>query len=93
MSPLVSITIPAYNQAHFLEETVESALGQTYQNIEIIIMDDGSTDNTPEVAQKLAKRDNRSATSGRTIREYRRHGTMPLAMRQGNLSACSSRMM
>ena len=48
--PLVSIVIPCYNQAHFLGEAIESVLGQTYRRFEIIVVDDGSRDNTAEVA-------------------------------------------
>ena len=50
---LVSIVIPCHNHAQFLEETVVSAAEQTYSNIEIIIINDGSTDNTEEVARNL----------------------------------------
>lgn len=48
--PLVSIVIPCYNQSHFLGEAIKSLLNQTYGNIEIIVVDDGSSDRTREVA-------------------------------------------
>ena len=53
---LVSIIIPSYNQAQYLEASVQSALTQTYSNTEIIIINDGSTDNTEEVANHLQSR-------------------------------------
>ncbi len=57
--PEVSIIIPTYNRAQNLEGAVESALSQSYQNFEIIIIDDGSTDNTPEVIGKLKGNSNK----------------------------------
>ena len=50
---LVSIIIPCYNQAKYLEESVQSAVNQTYPNIEIIIVDNESPDNTQVIAEKL----------------------------------------
>lgn len=52
MKPLVSIIIPCYNYGRFLGESIESALAQTYAPIEIIVVNDGSTDNTREVASR-----------------------------------------
>jgi glycosyltransferase involved in cell wall biosynthesis len=47
--PLVSVIIPNYNYAEFVGEAIESVLSQTYKNIEIIIVDDGSTDNSIDI--------------------------------------------
>lgn len=57
--PLVSIIIPAYNSEDWLPATLRSALGQTYQNIEVIVVDDGSTDTTPDIVREYMEDDTR----------------------------------
>src|SRR3989344_4558112 len=52
---LISVTIPTYNRAHLVGKTVESILNQTYKNLEIIVVDDGSTDHTGEIISSYAK--------------------------------------
>ena len=56
---LVSIIVPCYNQAQFLDEALQSVLDQTYTNWECIIVNDGSPDHTEEVAQKWVAKDAR----------------------------------
>ena len=51
--PLVSIVIPCYNHAEFVQDCIRSVIDQTYQNIELIIIDDGSNDNSVEKIQEL----------------------------------------
>jgi len=57
--PLVSIIVPCYKQAQYLPETLDSVMAQTYSNWECVIVNDGSPDNTEEVAQSYCKKDQR----------------------------------
>ena len=57
--PFFSIIIPCYNQVHFLPECINSIFEQNYQNWEAIIVNDGSTDNTSQVASEFAEKDSR----------------------------------
>ncbi len=59
MNPLVSIIVPAYNVENFIDRTMESLSNQTLRNIEIILINDGSTDNTPAICDCWARKDNR----------------------------------
>lgn len=62
MNPLVSILIPVYNRENILSQTIDSALSQTYLNIEVIIVDNCSTDGTWDVIQDYARKDDRIKT-------------------------------
>jgi glycosyltransferase involved in cell wall biosynthesis len=72
--PLVSICIPAFNAEKFLCETLESVFNQSYANLEIIVVDDGSTDNTAFVAQRFEEKkvryfyqENKGAAAARNV--------------------------
>jgi glycosyltransferase involved in cell wall biosynthesis len=66
-----SVIIPCYNQAQWLSEAIESVLNQTYKNFEIIVINDGSSDNTSEVARsfpvKLIEQSNRGVSIARNL--------------------------
>ncbi len=58
-SPKTSVVIPTYNRAKLLPHSIESVLSQTFQDFELIIVDDGSIDKTEKVVKKFQKKDKR----------------------------------
>lgn len=60
-NPLISVVLPTYNVAQYLQQCLESVAAQTYRNIEVIIIIDGATDGSYEIAQEFCKKDNRFA--------------------------------
>ncbi len=59
MNPLVSIIMPCYNAERYIAQSIESVLAQTYQNWELLITDDGSTDRSVDIVSRYSKHDDR----------------------------------
>ena len=59
MNPSISIIIPVYNVESYLERCVDSVLAQTFEDFEVILVNDGSTDNSPEICDEYLTVDNR----------------------------------
>lgn len=55
----VTIVVPVYNTEKYLDECIKSIVNQTYENIEVILIDDGSKDNSPKICDKWAQKDSR----------------------------------
>jgi glycosyltransferase involved in cell wall biosynthesis len=77
--PLVSCVVPVYNGERFVAEALVSIFGQTHQPVEVIVVDDGSTDGTPEVLAELAGR----------IRTIRQENQGPAAARNAGLEVAT----
>jgi glycosyltransferase involved in cell wall biosynthesis len=77
-TPLVSVIIPCYNSVRYLAETIESVLAQTYPRIEIVVVDDGSSDETARIAQSYpihyVYQTNRGISAARNTGIFRSHG-------------------
>ncbi len=58
-NPLISVIIPVYNVEKYIRQCLNSIIAQTYTNLEIILVDDGSTDNSGKICDEYAKKDNR----------------------------------
>ena len=57
--PKVSVIIPVYNEGKYLHKCVDSVLNQTLKDIEIILVDDGSTDNSPDICKDYERKNDR----------------------------------
>ena len=76
-NPLVSIVLPTYNRANWLAGSIESCLNQSYKNIELIVVNDGSSDATEEIVQEFIEKDNR-------VRYLKKpNGGLPKALNHG----------
>lgn len=59
MNETISVIIPVYNVEKYIKKCIDSVINQTYKNLEIILIDDGSKDNSPQICDEYAKKDNR----------------------------------
>ena len=77
--PEVSVIVPVYNAAPYLEECIESILGQDFADIELILVEDGSTDTSPDICRRHAVADpsrvKMTATCGKGLSDARNTGT------------------
>ena len=67
MSASVSIIVPCYNSASYLNETIESVVNQTFSDWECIIINDGSTDNSEKIAKTWVEKNNRIKKNSNTV--------------------------
>jgi len=80
--PLVSVIMPAFNAANTISESIESVIGQTYGNWELIIIDDGSSDQTKLIAEQYAIKDARIK-----LLSLSKNGGLPNARNEGIINA------
>lgn len=69
---LVSIIVPIYNLEKYIDKCIKSLISQTYRNIEIILVDDGSSDNSSNIIDRYARMDKRICVIHKKTREFQR---------------------
>ena len=79
--PKVSIVIPVYNMQTYLDRCMKSVLGQTLEDIEIVLVDDGSSDDSPKMCDAYAKEDDRVKVI------HKENGGLTSAWKRGSLEA------
>lgn len=85
MEKKVSIIIPAYNAENWIEHCLKSCIDQTYKNIEIILVDDGSSDTTRSISQKMADKDSRITVLSENRGGYHTHVIQGLRSHLANM--------
>ena len=80
--PKISVIVPVYKVEKTLDKCVESIIGQTYKNLEIILVDDGSPDNCPAMCDGWAEKDSRIRVIHKKTEEFRRQETRRLILRR-----------
>lgn len=89
-SPTVSVIIPAYNQAQYLPDALDSLLAQTYTNWEAVIVDDGSPDNVAEIAARYTGAIRASNSSTQRTTDFRAPAIREPPIPTGNTSYFST---
>src|SRR5687767_4258368 len=84
--PTVSVVMPVYNTARYVAETIDALLAQTFIDFELLILDDGSTDETPAILARYAELDSR-------VKIFRKPNRGIIASRNDLLSMCRGRYM
>ena len=81
-TPLISVVIPNYNYGRYLSQAIDSVLAQSYSNMEIVVVDDGSTDNSEEVLRSYEDRvrwfrqENEGVSTARNFGVEKSHGAL-----------------
>ena len=85
-NPLISVVIPTYNRAAFVVAAIESVLAQTYPHVEILIVDDGSTDETSEKVRELIELNSREGATVKPIRYIHQNNQGPSRARNQGIA-------
>ena len=70
MEKAISVIVPVYNSEKYLKKTIDSILNQTFENFELILINDGSTDHSGEICDEIAQKDKRIKVIHKKMKEF-----------------------